>query len=374
MTFKRLGEFIQRVNKKNTDLNVSKLLGVSINKKFIDSIANTDNIDFKNYNIIEKNQFAYSPVTSRNGNKITIALLDNYDEAILSPMYKVFEVKDKSKVLPEFIFLFFQRTEFDRYARFNSWGTARETFDWEDLCNVLLPIPSLNEQKKYVDMYTGLIKNQKVYETSLVDLKFICNQFIQNLIKKEKNKILGKYIEKSEEVNSNLELSFVRGISINKKFIETKAKMDGVSLAKYRIVRKGQFSFNPNTARMGDKIPIALNEGKDCLVSQIYPVFKIIDEKTLLPEFLFLFFNRPEFDRYARYHSWGSARETFDWDDMCNVKIPIPDIKIQESIVTIYNTLNTRNRLNQILKDKLKPLSPVLIRGVIEKYQKLQKV
>ena len=147
--------------------------------------------------------------------------------------------------------------------------------------------------------------------------------------------------------------------------------MDGVSLAKYRIVRKGQFSFNPNTARMGDKIPIALNEGKDCLVSQIYPVFKIIDEKTLLPEFLFLFFNRPEFDRYARYHSWGSARETFDWDDMCNVKIPIPDIKIQESIVTIYNTLNTRNRLNQILKDKLKPLSPVLIRGVIEKHPKI---
>jgi type I restriction enzyme S subunit len=197
----------------------------------------------------------------------------------------------------------------------------------------------------------------------------ICDTYIEDLIKIEEPKTLGKYIQQSDERNTDLKLSLVRGVSIHKKLIETKANMSGVSLKNYRVVRYRQFVFNPNTARMGERIPIALNEGQDCIVSQIYPVFEVINEDVLLPEYLFLFYKRSEFDRYARFNSWGSARETFDWAEMCNVKLPIPDIKIQEAIVTIYHTLETRKRINNQLKDSIKPLCPVLMRGVVEEME-----
>ena len=109
-----------------------------------------------------------------------------------------------------------------------------------------------------------------------------------------------------------------------------------------------------------------MNSANDCIVSAIYTVFEVKDTKALLPEYLYLFFQRTEFDRYARFNSWGSARETFDWAEMCNVKLPIPDIKIQEAIVTIYHTLETRKRINEQLKASIKPLCPVLMRGVVE--------
>ena len=128
------------------------------------------------------------------------------------------------------------------------------------------------------------------------------------------------------------------------------------------------------TSRNGGKISIALLEGKPGLVSSTYIVFEVKDKSELLPEFLYMFFQREEFDRYARFNSWGSARETFDWADMCNIKIPIPDIKIQESIVTIHHTLKTRKRLNKELKAKIKPLCPVLMRGVVENSLKPQAV
>ncbi len=370
MSYKRLGNYIRLVDKRNTDLSVKNLLGVSIQKKFIISIANTTGTDMSNYRIIKRNQFAYSSVTSRNGEKITIALLKKDNEAILSPAYTVFEIINENELIPEFLFIWFNRPEFDRYTRFNSWGSARETFAWEDMCEVRFPIPDIEEQKKYVALYKGLLANQKNYENSLDDLQLICDTYIEDLIKTEEPKILVEYIQQSDERNTDLKLSLVRGVSINKKLIETKANMSGVSLKNYRIVKNGQFVFNPNTARMGERIPIALNEGQDCIVSQIYPVFEVINEDLLLPEFLFLFFKRTEFDRYARFNSWGSARETFDWEEMCNVQIPIPDIKIQEAIVTIYHTLENRKKINEKLKDSIKPLCPVLMRGVVENINK----
>ena len=101
------------------------------------------------------------------------------------------------------------------------------------------------------------------------------------------------------------------------------------------------------------------------LVSSTYIVFKVTDSEVLLPEYLYLFFQRTEFDRYARFNSWGSARETFDWADMCNVELPIPSKNIQDAIVTIYHTLETRKRINEQLKNAIKPLCPVLLKGVI---------
>ena len=367
MIYKRLEDYIQLVSIKNTDLKVSKLLGVSIKKKFIDSVANTDGTDMRNYRIIKKNQFAYSPVTSRNGEKITIALLKEYDQALLSPMYTVFEIIDTSKLIPEYIFLWFNRAEFDRYSRFNSWGSARETFSWEDLCDVKLPIlKDIEEQRKYVEIYNGLLNNQKCYEKSLEDLQLICDTYIENLIKTEEPQKLGDYIERLEERNDDDSIKHLIGISERKEFREPAGKVNRNNLTRHYIIRKDEFGYIP---RMNPFKPLAValsHNDYPILISPSYVGFRIKDKKELFPEFLLLFLKRSEFDRYAAFNAWSSTRDTFDWPDMCDVKIPIPDIKVQEAIITIYHTLETRKRINQELKAKIKPLCLVLMRGVVE--------
>lgn len=151
-TYKRLGDYIRQVDVRNRDEKVTRLLGVSIDKKFIESIANTIGTDMSVYKIVRYGQFAYGPVTSRNGDKVSIALLTEA-ECIISSSYTVFEVIDKKVLLPEYLMLWFMRPEFDRYARFHSHGSAREIFDWEEMCNVELPIPPIEEQQKIVDAY-----------------------------------------------------------------------------------------------------------------------------------------------------------------------------------------------------------------------------
>ncbi len=168
--YKRLGDYIREVNVRNRDLKVTNLLGVSISKEFMPSIANTIGTDMSTYKIVERRQFAYGPVTSRNGDKVSIALLDGYDDAIISQAYTVFEVIDHKQLLPEYLMMWFRRPEFDRYARFHSHGSAREIFDWDELCDVMLPVPSITRQREIVSEYETL--------TNRIRLN---NQMIQNL-------------------------------------------------------------------------------------------------------------------------------------------------------------------------------------------------
>lgn len=157
-SYKRLGNYIEPVAGRNKDFESLPLVGLSITKKFIPSIANTIGTDMSTYRIIERNQFAYGPVTSRNGDKITIALFDDYDAALISQAYIPFKVKDKNELHPEYLMMWFKRREFDRYARFKSHGSAREIFDWQEMCEVMLPIPSPEKQQQLVNEYHTLQK------------------------------------------------------------------------------------------------------------------------------------------------------------------------------------------------------------------------
>jgi len=151
--YKSLGGYIKPVVGRNNLLDDLPLMGLSISKRFIPSIANTIGTDMSTYRIIEKNQFAYGPVTSRNGERITIALFKDYEKALISQAYIPFEVKDTDKLDPEYLMMWFRRPEFDRYARFKSHGSAREIFDWEEMCNTLLPVPSIEKQREIVKEY-----------------------------------------------------------------------------------------------------------------------------------------------------------------------------------------------------------------------------
>jgi len=218
-----------------------------------------------------------------------------------------------------------------------------------------------------VTLYKALQKNQQAYEKSLDDLQLICDTFLEALKSSEPHKILGDYIYQSDERNGDLMNDNLRAISVDKKFMTSKSDKDKLNLASYKLIHPRQFGYVTVTSRNGNKISIAILEDTDCIVSSTYCVFGVTDKSASMPEYLFLWFKRAEFDRYARFHSWGSARETFDWADMCNVKLPIPDIDVQESIVAIHHTLETRKRLNNELKAQIQNLCPILMRGVVKK-------
>jgi len=379
MNFKRIGNYIRQADNRNTDISVTLLRGVSTTKQLIESVANMSGVSLHSYKIVGTRQFVYVSDTSRRGDKIAIALNDEVP-CIVSSIYTVFEVIDEKQLLPEYLFLWFNRAEFDRYARFHSWGSARETFDWETLCDVEIPIPEIGEQQKYVALYKALLNNQKAYEGSLADLQLICDTYIENLIKTQEPKTLGDYIEQVEQRNNDLKYGadHVRGVSNNKEFIPTKANNTGRDLERFYVISPGEFVYNSRTTRMGDKVGLGYNNTDETfLTSWNNSAFRVRKETLHLlnPAYLYLFFKRPEFDRYARYNSWGSSTELFSWEDMCNVKLPIPDIKVQEAIVTIYHTLETRKRINEQLKNTIKPLCPVLMKGVVESLKpELEKV
>ena len=185
--YRKLGEFIRHIDERNKDLSVKRLLGLSIEKCFIESIANTIGTNFQSYKIVKKGQFAYGPVTSRNGDKITIALL-NEQECIISSSYTVFEVTDKTKLLPEYLMLWFSRPEFDRYARYKSHGSVREIFDWEEMCRVELPVPPIAEQQKIVNACNAITARIQLKQ-KIFDICFRTGKsFFNELIKRQKCK------------------------------------------------------------------------------------------------------------------------------------------------------------------------------------------
>ena len=166
-------------------------------------------------------------------------------------------------------------------------------------------------------------------------------------------KILGNYIRLVDERNRNIAITKLLGVSINKKFIPSIANIVGTDLSNYKIVRTGQFAYGPVTSRNGEKISIAYLDEEDCIISSSYTVFEVENKEELDPEYLMLWFSRPEFDRYARYKSHGSVREIFDWNELCMVELPVPDIEKQRKIVKAYKTITDRIDLKQKINDNL---------------------
>lgn len=156
LNYKRLGQYIRAVDVRNSDGKEDNLLGVSVQKVFMPSIANTVGTDFTKYKVVKRGQFTYIPDTSRRGDKIGIALLEDYEEGLVSNVYTVFEIIDEKQLIPQYLMLWFSRPEFDRYARFKSHGSVREVLDWDELCKVELPVPPYEEQLEIVNSYRAI--------------------------------------------------------------------------------------------------------------------------------------------------------------------------------------------------------------------------
>ena len=289
MSYKRLGNYIQLVSNKNQDLNVTNLLGANIYKRFMPSVANQYGLDLSKYNVIQKGQFATNLMHVNRDEVLPVSLYTFDEPALVSPAYSTFEVIDENILLPEFLMMEFQRPEFDRMAWNYCDSSVRGGLEWERFCEMQIPIPHIDEQRKYVALYKGLLTNQKTYQSSLADLQLICDTYIENLINTEKTKALGEYIEQSDERNRDLQVTFLQGVSTSKVLIETKANTNGVDFSTYKVVRTGEFVYVADTSRRGDNIALAMNSSKPCIVSGIYTVFRANKPKELLSEYLYLF-------------------------------------------------------------------------------------
>ena len=371
MGLSKLGYYIRQIGFRNIDEKYSEdnVVGISTQKMMILTKADLMGVKLTSYKLVPPNHFAYVSDTSRRGDKMSLCFNNTNQTYLVSSISTVFYVYDTENLSSDYLFMYFNRPEFDRYSRFNSWGSARETFSWEDMCDIDIELPPIEIQQKYVDVYKAMVENQKCYEKGLDDLKLVCDAYIEDLRRKIPSEPIGPYLEEifTKNINNSYGTEYIKGISIKKEFIETKANTNDLLTKNYKIAKQDQFSFNPNTARMGDKFCIAYNNtGKNILVSAIYPVFSIKDQTKLCAEYLMMFFTRNEFDRYVRFHSWGSAREMYNYEDIIQVQIPIPQYKIQQSIVNIYNSYIERKAINEKLKAQIKDICPILIKGSIE--------
>ena len=362
----KLGKYIERSTANNHSLKYKEDLIVGVTSDGVFSLpkGNVQGVDLKPYKIVNNGDFVYNP------SRFDLGSIAYRTEGlcIVSHLYQIFHLneKGKEKIDPIWLFIYLRRNEFRREVTFRNFGSQRPEFNFNDLSDIELPLPSITQQRKYVDVYLSLQNNLAAYQSKVEELKMVCDGYLDKLkVENEKLKI-GEFIEVCDERNSEgiYTLKNLRGVSIEKKFIDTKADMAGVSLVPYILVKPDYFVFVPVTSRNGEKITLAINDSEDTyIVSSAYTVFRVKDTNRLLPEYLFMFFNRPEFDRYARFNSWGSAREVFTMDDMNDVEIPIPDISVQREIVNIHKCYIERQRIAEALKEQLKNICPVLIRG-----------
>lgn len=374
----RIGDFIEVYNERCeiSNLTVNDVSGINRDKEFFEPSkqvgANTSK-----YKVVPPEYFACNLMHVGRDIVLPISMNHSENNKIVSPAYTVFKVTDESIILKEYFFMFLKSDEKDRFFWFNTDSSIREGLEWEVFCDIEIELPPIEIQKKYVAVYKSMLENQEVYENGLEDLQLVCDATIEKLRREMPSKKIKNYIQPLDDRNNKelYNINNVKGLSIQKEFIETKANLSGVSLTSYKVVKPESFAYVTVTSRNSDKITMAYNRTDDTyIVSSSYIVFNISKPELLNPEYLFMFFERSEFDRYTRFHSWGSARETFTWDDLIEVEIPIPDIKIQKSIVDIYNAYITRMEINEKLKEQIKDICPVLIKGSLEEVAKSEAI
>ena len=363
----RLGDYIERSTVNNKDLTYGYELIAGVNNQgiFTTPKGNIDGVDLKPYKIVNNGAFVYNP------SRLDLGSIAYRTEGlcIVSHLYIVFYLNEEGKKLinPDWLFIYFRRSEFYREVTFRNFGSQRPEFNFTDMSDILISIPDISTQQKYVDIYKAMVANQQSYERGLEDLKLVCDGYIEDLRRKMPCEKIGKYIEECNERNENNEINLFQGVNVEHIFIEPKRIAEDSENGS--IVRTGQFAFNKVMKANGTKLPIALREGPDCVVSNSYQVFEINDKNKLIPEYLMLWMNREETQRYAGYISFGTTRDIFSFEDMREISIPIPKIEIQQSIVDIYNVYIKRKQINEQLKAQIKDICPILIRGSLKEWE-----
>ena len=321
-----------------------------------------EDADTSIYNVFYRNDFVFNPARMELN---SIALNTSYDKAICSSLYEVFYVTREDVVLPEYLNMFIKRDEFARRCWYEAIGSARNYFRVGDLSQFDITLPSIELQRKYVDVYLSLQNNLATYQSKVDDLKLVCDGYIEDLRRKMPCEKIGFYIRECNERNEELSISEVQGVESSGNFSETRANTVGLDFHNYKIVRPYQFAYNPSRINLGS---IAMRDAlsTDCIVSPMYVVFEVVEHGKLLPDYLLLWLTRSEFFRSTLFYASGSVRDTFGFSEMKEVEIPIPDISVQREIVNIHRCYIERQRIATQLKEQLNNLCPILIKGSLQ--------
>lgn len=354
----KLGELIEESFRKNDKLEygIDYVRGISNNKTITQTKADVDESVIHKFYIVNPGEFVYNPRTTRMGDKVGLGFNRSENPLLFSFNNIAFCIKEtaKSIILPEYLYMYFNRSEFDRYAITNSWGSATELFSFEELSDIEIDLPSLDIQQ--------------TYERGLEDLKLVCDGYIEDLRRKMPCEKIGGYIEERNEKNENNAITLFQGVNVEHVFTDPKRIAEDSENGS--VVRTGQFAFNKVMKAHNTKLPIALREGPDCVVSNSYQVFEVVRKEKLLSKYLLLWMNRAETQRYAGFISFGTTRDIFSFEDMGEISIPIPDINIQQSVVDIFTVYQKRQTINEQLKAQIKDICPILIKGSIEEGRK----
>lgn len=356
----KLGELITQRREKYDGKETLQSWGVS-REGFIR--PKQEDADTSIYNVFYRNDFVFNPARMELN---SIALNSFYNKAICSSLYEVFYVTREDIVLPEYLNMFIKRDEFARRCWYEAIGSARNYFRVGDLSQFEITLPSIEQQRKYVDVYLALQNILAAYQSKVDELKLVCDGYIEELRRKMPLKEIGTFITESIIKNTDNSIKEVRSVSVTKEFKLTNAKVNKSELSNYLVVKPKEIAFVQTTGN--EKVlAYAYNDYEyPVVVSSVDKVFASKDENVLDLQYLSLFLSRKEFDRYARFNSWGSAREVFTMEDMNNVAIPIPVISIQREIVNIHKCYIERQRIAAQLKEQLNQLCPILIKGSLE--------
>ena len=371
LTKYKIGELIELTNEKNANglYGEDDAIGVNIDKIIMPMRGNLEKKDFSNFHLVTPRHFAYNPRGSR---KLGIGFNDTEKTFIITFNDNVFRIKEtaKKKILDTYLFMYLCRKEWDRYAEFISWGSSTEVFDWNIFCEEEIFLPPIQIQQKYVDVYNAMLENQKSYEHGLDDLKLSFEALLDEYKHKVEKMSIGSLLKEVDNRNMNGSIKNVQGINITKQFMPSVANTNGVDLSKYKVVNKGQFVFSGMQTGRDKCIRIALfDKVEPIIISPAYAVLEIIDAD-VLAEYVMMWFLRKEVDRLGWFMSDGSIRTNLDMDRFYEIEIPVPDINGQKSIVEIYNAYNVRRDINEKLKEQIKDICPILIKGSIEEARK----
>lgn len=362
--FVTLGTLIEKYRQKCGDTSAI-VSGVDINKQFIPTRANLNETDTSGYYLVPPSYFACNLMHIGRDERIPIAYNSLSHNYVVTSAYYVFCVRKNKReaILDEYLYIIFNTKEFDRLTWFYTDSSVRGNLKEDRFLDIEIPLLSLSEQQKIVNAWKALREIKEQNEAIAAPLMQLCQSYIQELKHKYESVEIGSYIEECNERNTDLTYGTksVRGLAVSKGMIETKANLQGVSLSSYKLVHPKEIAFVPDTSRRGDKMSLGLNDSNSIyLVSSISCVFKT-DSNTLLSNYLYLLFCRSEFDRYARFNSWGSAREAFSFEDMKRVRIPLPPLSVQQAIVNIYNCANEAKKIAAEADRMSREVCPALI-------------
>lgn len=369
-----ISDLIELDERVNQDAVHYPVLGLNKDKQFMPTVADTSHVDLRKYKIVRKDEFAFSGMQTGRDMCIRIAYYNKDEPALISPAYTTFRLKRDlgtgGQVLPEFLFMFFNRDESDRYGAFISDSSVRANLDWSRFIQIQIPVPSIESQMVLTEVWKRLrviVDSNQTLEQPLMDL---CMSYLKGFQTQYPMKRLGDgLIERIERTNEDMKLliEHVRGVSNTKEIIKTKANISKRDLSKFLVLNTHEFVYNRRTTRNGERLGMGFNEGKAALLfTEDYVAFRVSDTAVLLPEYLFLCFKRDEFDRYARWDSWGSATEFFNWENMQQVKIPVPPLEKQQALVSLYKCARKCQQIARRAADLAKAACPALVKKAKE--------